>query len=143
VSATPPTAATVKGTEISVDILKTHVGERVTIDGIEIGRVVRVEGDFTTMPLSTATVVSELLYWHLMLMPRPLTAQSLPCHDAPVAWRVDDHPYARIGIPVIAAPSLPPQGDPVVGGPRYMDPELVILDAEPGEAIVRGEGRGR
>lgn len=61
----------------------------------------------------------------------PVT-MTMPGHDPPVAWYVHDHPYAKIGIPVIAAPSMPPQAYSLTGSPRYMDPQPVILDGEPG-----------
>jgi len=62
---------------------------------------------------------------------RDLAGECLPVHDSPVAWEVDDHPFAKLGIPVIAAPGVS-LGKFQVGSPRYMEPEPIILDGEPG-----------
>lgn len=63
---------------------------------------------------------------------RHLTSEQLPCHDPPVAWHVSDHPYANIGIPVIACPGVSEGSVKVLAPGGYMDPAPVVLDGEPG-----------
>lgn len=61
-----------------------------------------------------------------------LTALTFPVHDPPVAWTVTDHPLARLGFPVIAAPGYRHPEPVVAGAATYMDPQPLILDGEPG-----------
>jgi len=88
----------------------------------------------------TAWLVPPLLavVWRLKFLARvegrerPLAGECWPGHDPPVAWEVHDHPFAKLGIPVIAAPGMP-LSKFQVGSPRYMDPEPIILAGEPGQ----------
>jgi hypothetical protein len=56
----------------------------------------------------------------------------VPVHDPPVAWHVENHPYARVGIPVIACPGMSDGRVKLLAPGGYMDPAPVVLDREPG-----------
>jgi hypothetical protein len=128
-------------TEIEVDAREHRhfrVGDLFTFEGVDIGRIDLIEGSFVGKV--TMRVIPNLLYWAKVVAIRGrreqrvlhLTNQPQPCHDPPVGWRVEDHPLAKLGIPVIVNTGLPPGRWTLDGVPRYMNPEPVLLDEEPG-----------
>lgn len=61
---------------------------------------------------------------------RPLTAEPLPCHDPPVAWRVESGLWGFCReLPLIACPALL---YPAVVPVHNLPEEIPVLDHEPG-----------
>lgn len=84
---------------------------------IGIGKEWTAEGDTATFTVTTKIVGAF-----------DLTTFTMPGHDPPVAWRL---PWS-MGFEVIACPAMPLYGVAATNSPRYMDPEPIILDHEPG-----------
>jgi hypothetical protein len=128
------------GVEVAgVDARTVNIGDLFNLNGVEIGRIGKLEGDFVSFTC-TATVVPTPLFFALVLEHRSfieqrvrhLTMEKLPVHDPPVAWEVHDHPLARIGIPCIASTGMSMSGVGVLDSPRYLPAEIPVLDGEPG-----------
>jgi hypothetical protein len=116
---------------------RVHVGDLFTVHGVEIGRIECIEGNF--FGKVTMHVIPNLLYWAKLLAfrgrtegkPRHFTAEQLPSHDPPVAWHID-HLEEVLGLDVLACPGVEYGTVKVLAPGGYMDPDPLVLPAEPG-----------